>query len=333
MICKYCGKEIEENINGFCDNICQGKYYGEQSLLVDYGTAICKVCGKEFEKKSTNQIYCSEQCRYEQNYKPKIHKLICKKCSKEFESTNKAIKYCSDECKANPYRHICTRCGKEFESATKDRKICSPECLKKTRYIKTCEYCGIEFETTYKKQKFCSSQCASNSRKKTHEEFVKEVIEAHSGTIVPLEMYVSSNTNIKCKCLLCGREYNKQAFRYIGIYKEGCKCKNSKGETEVKAWLDEHNIQYKEQYGFDDLKYKNKLLFDFAIIEDKKLKMLIEYDGIQHYKPRGWAKKSFKERSARDKLKDEYCKENNIPLVRIPYTEKDIGEILSNALT
>lgn len=335
MKCKYCNKEIKENVNGFCDDVCQGKHHGEKSLMIDYGKSICKVCGEEFERKATNQIYCSDSCRNKQYYKAtrKIYKLVCKKCGKEFESTKKSIKYCSDECRDKPYNHICTRCGKEFGSTRADSKICSQECRKLTRYTKTCEYCGVEYETTDKKQINCSSRCRDDSRRKTHKQFVEELIEAHEGMIVPLEMYVSSNNNIKCKCILCGKEYNKHAHRYIGRYKEGCSCRTSKGETEVRQWLDEHEIQYKEQFGFDDLKYKNKLLFDFAIVEDKEVNMLIEYDGIQHYKPRGWAKKNFKDRSARDKLKNEYCKENNIPLVRIPYTEKDIGEILSNALT
>lgn len=334
MNCKQCGKKITENVNGFCDDKCQGKYYGEKASLVDYGAAVCGVCGKEFKKKSTNQIYCTDKCRYKKryNYKPKISKLVCKKCGKEFESTNKSIKYCSDECRDKPYNHICTRCGKEFGSIRADSKICSQECRKLTRYTKTCEYCGIEYETTNKNKRYCSSQCASNSRRKTHKEFVKELTEVHGGIIVPLNLYVSSNTSIKCKCLLCGREYNKPAHKYIGSYKEGCMCRKSKGETEIKHWLDDHGIQHREQYGFDDLKYKDKLLFDFAIIEGKEVRMLIEYDGIQHYKPRGWAKENFKEQNARDRMKDEYCKQNSIPLVRIPYTEKDVGLILSKVL-
>ena len=334
MICKYCGKEIKENINGFCDNVCQGKYYGEKALTIDYGKALCEACGEEFEKKSTNQIYCSDSCRNKQYYKAsrKTYELICEKCGKIFESTNKAKKYCSDECKKMLYKYICVRCGKEFESSTRNRKICSPECLKLKRYTKICEYCGIEYETTDKKQANCSSRCRDDSRRKTHKQFVEELIEEHEGIIVPLEMYVSANDNIKCQCLLCGKEYNKPSHRYIGRYKEGCSCRLSKGEVEVRRWLEEHNIIFKEQYSFDDLKYKNKLLFDFAIIEDSKVKILIEYDGVQHYKSKGWGEKKFRTQRLKDSIKDNYCKENNIELLRIPYWEQSVDKLLRDAL-
>lgn len=337
MICKYCGKEIGY-INGFCDDVCQGKYYGEKSLLIDYGIGICKTCGNEFKKKSTNQVYCGKECRsgsYKKIYESSkmVYKKECEKCGQEFETTSKIARYCSEECKKKLYKYVCIRCGEEFESTTRNRKICSPDCLKRTRYTKICEYCGIEYETTDKNSKCCSGRCRDDSRRKTHREFIDELIEVHEGTIVPLEMYKSANSNIKCKCIICDREYNKQAHRYIGSYKEGCQCRLSKGEVQVRSWLDKHNISYKEQYGFDDLKYKGKLLFDFAIIDDNKVSMLIEYDGEQHYgKPKHWSKKKFDNQKLRDSLKNKYCEENNIRLLRIPYYESNVDGLLNKEL-
>lgn len=337
MNCKYCGKETEENINGFCDEICQGKYYGKKSLLIDYGTDVCKVCGNTFKKKSINQAYCSDECRKEYyKYKRESGKTKyiknCEKCGKLFQTTRKSDKYCSNECREKPFKCVCIRCGKEFYSARKDGKICSPDCLKKTRHLKICEHCGIEYETTDKKSKYCSSRCRDDSRRKTHREFIDELIEVHDGTIVPLEMYKNANENLKCKCIICDREYNKPAYKYIGSYKEGCKCRLSKGEVQIRSYLDKHNISYKEQYSFIDLKYKSKLLFDFAIIKDNVVDMLIEYDGIQHYRDKGWGEKKFKNQKFRDSLKNKYCKENNIKLIRIPYYETNIDELLNKEL-
>ena len=58
--------------------------------------------------------------------------------------------------------------------------------------------------------------------------------------------------------------------------------------------------------------------------------ILIEYDGEGHYKPirRGHmteeeAEENLKQIQFRDNIKNEYCKQNNIPLIRIPYWEKD----------
>ena len=54
--------------------------------------------------------------------------------------------------------------------------------------------------------------------------------------------------------------------------------------------------------------------------------MCIEDDGAQHFKPvKYWGgEKTFLEIQERDALKNEYCKNNGIKLVRIPYTLKNI---------
>ena len=84
------------------------------------------------------------------------------------------------------------------------------------------------------------------------------------------------------------------------------------------------NISYKTQYSFDDCRFPdtNRLAyFDYAIFEDGKLKMLIEYDGIQH--EIGWGQniESLQKIQAHDKYKEYYCLLNNIPLIRINYTD------------
>ena len=54
----------------------------------------------------------------------------------------------------------------------------------------------------------------------------------------------------------------------------------------------------------------------------------ITSDGEQHFKPMRifGGENGFKETKKRDGIKDTYCKKNNIPLLRIPYWEKDIIE-------
>jgi len=59
---------------------------------------------------------------------------------------------------------------------------------------------------------------------------------------------------------------------------------------------------------------------------------LIEYDGIQHYKPT-FGEKSFVLTKNNDKIKTKYCLDNGIKLIRIPYWEKEnIEEILQKEL-
>ena len=79
----------------------------------------------------------------------------------------------------------------------------------------------------------------------------------------------------------------------------------------------------------------NPLRFDFAIFDNNKLILLIEYDGEQHFKwLKGWqTKEEFEKLQYHDQLKNTYCKNNNIPLLRIPYYDFDnIDDILCKYL-
>ena len=66
------------------------------------------------------------------------------------------------------------------------------------------------------------------------------------------------------------------------------------------------------------------------------LKLIIEYDGEGHYEPidfagkgKEWANKNFERIKKYDNLKNDYCKENNLFLLRIPYWEfNNIKEII-----
>ena len=70
-----------------------------------------------------------------------------------------------------------------------------------------------------------------------------------------------------------------------------------------------------------------------------KYNLIIEYDGEQHYKPMRYHDdedrniSDFKIRQQRDEIKNKYCEENNIELLRIPYWEKqNIDSIIINCL-
>ena len=334
MNCKYCNKEIEENINGFCNSICQGKYYGEKSLLINYGTAMCKVCGKEFKKKSTNQELCSDECRKQFYFESCKKKRYCKKCGTELLKGQH--QYCS-KCKQEKNKRICERCGKEFYIKNySTKKYCSYECSLKPRYTKLCEYCGKEFTTTREEQKYCTLKCYNLTKQKSHLDFMKELIEIHKGTIVPTDMYKGSDYELECVCLKCGNKMRKKARFYIGSTKCGCsKCNiKSNGENIISQYLKDKEYEYARQYTIKEVKYKNVLLFDFAILKNNNVIALIEYDGEQHFKPIkifGGAKQ-YNEQIEKDEIKNSYCKENNIPLIRIPYTEESLEQYLDNVL-
>jgi len=96
----------------------------------------------------------------------------------------------------------------------------------------------------------------------------------------------------------------------------------SKGELKIQFLLEKHNIKYKNQYIFDDLRGKAKrhYKFDFGILnEQNQLLYLIEWDSPIHIKQNDFYgnENDFKERLERDRKKNEYCIKKNIPLIRI----------------
>ena len=106
-----------------------------------------------------------------------------------------------------------------------------------------------------------------------------------------------------------------------GITKS-CGCLVSQGELKILELFNQYNIKFKSQVSFKDCHYKDMLRFDFGVYDDdNKLKYLIEYQGVQHYQEVEWTRDTLKDRQLRDNIKVEYCKNNNIPLLIIPYTK------------
>ena len=91
----------------------------------------------------------------------------------------------------------------------------------------------------------------------------------------------------------------------------------------LKKILNENNIEYREQVSFPDLINIRPLRYDFGIFENGVLIRLIEFDGIQHFKDQNYFSHDLQNTKNNDIIKNEYCKNNNIPLVRIPYWERD----------
>lgn len=139
-------------------------------------------------------------------------------------------------------------------------------------------------------------------------------------------------TKIEIICPDHGRFWQKIAYHI-----EGCKCpkcKMSKGALKVFKFLHDHDIPYIDQHKFEDLVGINDglLRFDFYLPETE---ILIEYDGQQHFRAMGvfGGEEIFERVQIHDKLKDEYAKNNNIRLIRIPYWDIDnIEEILTREL-
>ena len=124
----------------------------------------------------------------------------------------------------------------------------------------------------------------------------------------------------ECECK-CGSIINVIGTDLTTGHTKSCGCIKSFGEKKIAEVLKDNNINFIKEYTFEDLRYKNKLRFDFAILnKDGKLIKLVEFDGKQHYENDNFFGGDTKKT---DEIKNNYCKNNNITLVRIPYWERD----------
>lgn len=154
---------------------------------------------------------------------------------------------------------------------------------------------------------------------KDDELFKKEIKERYGDEYTILGKYTNGLTKIKTKHNPCGHIWHPTPKTLLR--RRTCpKCNKSKGEHFVSEFLKSNNIDYKTQYIFTDCKHINPLPFDFAITIDGQLK-LIEFDGSQHFgKSNYWGNKDrYNDIKRNDNIKNQYCKENQIPLLRIPY--------------
>lgn len=161
-------------------------------------------------------------------------------------------------------------------------------------------------------------------------QFKARVKELYGDSYEILSNYKNNRTKIKVKHKKCGNIF-LIAPNHI-LSGEGCPyCKSSKGEISVMYVLKEYYGMKETEDFYHGYVLQNKLHLDFYL---PSFDLAIEYDGAQHYRPVDWfgGKASFDKQKKRDKLKDQYCKDHGIKLIRIPYTVttvKQIKEILS----
>ena len=121
-----------------------------------------------------------------------------------------------------------------------------------------------------------------------------------------------------CQCE-CG---NQKVVSYKNLIQGkttscGCSHIRSKGEQKIASLLKQHNIPFVQEKIFENCRFVETNLparFDFYVDN----KYLIEYDGEQHFIDSFYG--TLTKNKQRDKIKNQYCKQNNIPLIRIPYT-------------
>lgn len=183
-----------------------------------------------------------------------------------------------------------------------------------------------------------SKDCGCGRKKMLRRTRTKDIIGQKFGKLTALELLEDSNQfnrrMYRCKCD-CGNETIQPSSSLISGHTKSCGCLVSYYNMFIDQLLTQKHITHICEYSVSigESKYR----FDFYLPD---YNLFIEYDGEQHYKvPRYVGDNNdaniriLKNTQIRDEIKNKYCEDNGINLLRIPYWEsKNIEEIIDNHL-
>lgn len=220
-------------------------------------------------------------------------------------------------------------CGKLFER--------SYDSIKRSNKVK-CASCSQKNKIMSKESRMKTAQARQKPL-----EYVLEIVEGHMSCKY-IDRYTKPGTRSTIIKFECDKHGVQEAYWTNLVKRKSCPyCQKSFiGESKIvrklTQWLDKNNIEYEKEKKFEGCKDKRKLPFDFYIPSKN---ILIEIDGEHHFRPMGTWKNQNKIRSSsnfeytqyHDELKNNFCRDNNIKLIRIPYfKESEMFSIIQEAI-
>jgi len=167
----------------------------------------------------------------------------------------------------------------------------------------------------------------SNNKLVKNSDFIKRCIEIHGDKwdYSKLE-YNGRRNNITIICRQHG-EFQQEARVHLDGF--GCKfCNSSKMEDHLSDGLIFIGEFFEKDKRFKECRNINPLPFDFYLPHRN---ILIECDGIQHHQPIDYfgGKSRFEYQKKNDDIKNKWCVENNISLIRLNNID-EINQFLKN---
>lgn len=210
----------------------------------------------------------------------------------------------------------------------------------KTLYFE-CDRCGDKFYSSWNyisnKKRYncpiCGGKIAGkyNNLKVTRPKLIMEW-NFIKNKMPPESFLPNSHEYASWICLKCGHKWDATIKSRAIKNGSGCpKCDESKGEKIISDFLNCNNIKYLQEFVIPKCKYKRVLPFDFCLTD---YGILIEYDGIIHFIDKFNNPEEFELTKLRDSIKTQFCIDNNITLIRIPYWDfNNIESILESELS
>lgn len=235
--------------------------------------------------------------------------------------------------------------GKQFGRLTVIKQDPNINC----NWICVCD-CGSNIEMSFKGTELRAGRfksCGCIKRDAAHDYHFIDLIGMKFGRLTVVKEHEGSNlkrkTGVLWDCICdCGGNKIVSSSNLRQGKVLSCGCLISKNEDNIKNILTNNNINYDTQVYFDNLRspITNKILrFDFGVYKGQELSFLIEYDGEQHEYGTRYSsnpkvnKEKFERQKLYDELKNYYCINNNIDLLRISWREQDnLEKILINKL-
>jgi len=196
--------------------------------------------------------------------------------------------------------------------------------------------CGHEWEPiprNFKKERKCPK--CRRGLQRTTQQYKEEVFALVDDEYTVLGDFESISKGILTRHNKCGCEWKPTPRNFLHHGRRCPDCKESKGEKAIAKWLKKQGVLFERQYKIDDCRNIKPLPFDFAVFLRDGSFLLIEYQGLQHFKATDHygGMEGFIYRQKNDGIKREYCRTNGIYLLEIPHWDfKKIDQILANDL-
>lgn len=189
-------------------------------------------------------------------------------------------------------------------------------------WVCKCE-CGNEYKVkAVDLIRLHTTSCGCLQPERVREACSKDLTNMKFGKITalhPTEKRAQSAVIWECICD-CGTVLYEPSNTLLANRVSSCGCENSKGEFLIRQILLENNIPFETQKTFETCRLKSgyKAKFDFYVNG-----YCIEFDGKQHFQPVSFfgGEEQFQIQQERDTYKNQWCKDNNVSLIRIPYTK------------